>query len=450
MHPEKPAWVVRGTSVLIASWLGILGSTSCHVLQCVIECRSRTKRFPPKRADSLTSVNWEREMTAAFSTTWHTFRRGLDALPPRQAAFSMLHRVLGVPEQRFGHARSRHALSQGDRCCLKQWQFTHFRPLILHVFIKQSRWVSFWRPPPEEKIPGEMTAENELSISAEDIEKVFGRKLDSKQGLEILLTLQKHRSDGTLDHKLPFSNTLATKGLAYLRKVNPIDEDAAIIARIDRETDTTPQTNAKRSPHAVSQFEKLKRDNEERRQVQEAQREAVEQKKLEEGARATSKQVKVKENKTTAPSNDLVGLRPEPEWVRNYRAKATNLDTQKTLLSAWARLLPSALVTVIVVGLAVVFAQNYTPPSRKARVWPDTPPAAATVITLVGVNCLVFLMWRIPPLWRSMNRNFLVAPVYPYSMSMLGAPFSHQQFSHLFANVAFLWLVGTRGRCHAG
>ena len=387
-------------------------------------------------------------MTAASSATWHTFRLGLHVLPTRRAALSTLRLAVGVTEQQIGHARSRNALNQGGRCCLRQWPSTRFQPSILHQFIKQSRWVSFWRPRQEEEVPGEMTAENELSISAEDIERVFGQKLDPEQGLKILLTLQRHRSDGTLDHKMPFSNTLAAKGLAYLRTVNPIDEDAAIIARIDRETDTTPQTNVERSPHAVSQFEKFRQENKERQKLQEAQNEAEEKKELEEGVRAKSRQVKVKDNKTTAPSNDLVGLRPEPEWVRNYRNQATSQDRKKTLMTVWTRLLPSALTTIAVVGLSLVFAQNYTPPSRNARLWPEIPPAAATVITLIGINCLVFLMWRIPPLWKSMNRNFLVAPVYPYATSMLGAPFSHQRFSHLFANIAFLWFVGTRGTPH--
>ena len=279
-------------------------------------------------------------------------------------------------------------------------------------------------------------------MSRAEINAIFGLKIDRKDGNELLKRLQEHRHRGTLDQKLPYPDALIQKGLTFLRAKHPLDEDAAIIARIDRETDgefRLPQTNIDQSPQAVSQFDKLRRENrekEEREEREKAKQATEKQKGLTEGNPKADRKVTVRDG--TA----LVELRPEPEWVRRYRDKAQMQELP--YMSAWARLLPSGLVTVAVVTLAVLFAQNYKQPSRKARVWPDLPPAAATVITLVGVNVAVFVLWRLPPLWKFLNRNFLVVPAYPHSMSMLTACFSHQSFTHLLANIIPLWLIGTR------
>lgn len=308
--------------------------------------------------------------------------------------------------------------------------------------------MSFWKARSKEEIPGEMTAKDEVSVTPAEVDKIFGRKMSPEKGIEILVALQKHRLEGTLDYKMPYPGVLIVRGLAYLRTVNPFDEDAAIIARIDRETDRVPQTNVEQSPHFVSQFDKLRQENKELNKLEEAKRKADEKEKEKEALKTASHETSKKvqgRNKQTSLNSDAVQPRPEPEWVRRYRDKATNHDKAVTIMSVWARLLPSAVVTIAVVSLSVLFAQNYTAPSRSARLWPDIPPAAATILTLIGINCMVFFMWRLPPLWKFMNRNFLIVGVYPYSMSMVGASFSHQQSGHLFANMVGLWLIGTRG-----
>ncbi|KAL6718073.1 hypothetical protein ACLMJK_004158 [Lecanora helva] len=304
--------------------------------------------------------------------------------------------------------------------------------------------VSIWRSEPEEHVPGETTGDSEISLSAEDLRKVFGQDITAEEGIDILSTLQSHRSAGTLDHKIPFADALVVKGLAYLRTVNPIDENAAIIARIDRDMDRIPQTNVERSPHAISQFDKLKQENEAKSRLEEAQHKAEADEKINQMVQATPKNISARGNRRVSQSNDLVGLRPEPEWVRRYRENATMQDVTSTIMPIWRKLVPSAAVVVTVVSLSMLFVQTYTPPSKNARLWSEIPPAAATVITLIGLNSLVFLMWRIPMLWKFLNRNFIVVPLYPYATSMLGAPFSHQRFSHLVTNMIGLWLIGTR------
>ncbi len=380
-------------------------------------------------------------MTAAFSATWQVFRLGLHPSFKGRAAYSILSNAFAVSKQSPSRFNGRLELFQGAPQHLKPWGFSHPLRTILpnsNRLQGQSRCVNLWMPPPKDEVPGKMTAKKELSLSSADIEKVFGRKMDTEKGAEILMTLQRHRGEGTLDQKIPYSKALISKGLAYLRSVDPINEDAAIIARIDRETDTSPQ--------AVSQFDKLRREIKRRRELQEGIREAEEKRKSEQAGRATSKEIAKKG--TTNQSNELVELRKEPEWVRKYREEATNHDEELVKkLSVWSRLLPSAAITFTVVSLSFLFAQSYTPPSRDARLFPNIPPAAATLMALIGINCIVFLMWGIPPLWQFTNRNFLIAPVYPHCMSMIGGAFSHQQFTHLFVNSFMIWLVGTKGRC---
>ncbi|KAL9128728.1 MAG: hypothetical protein Q9175_007467 [Cornicularia normoerica] len=282
-------------------------------------------------------------------------------------------------------------------------------------------------------------AQNKASTSPAGFKAIFGVKIDRKEGNDLLKRLQEHRHQGTLDQKLPYPDALIDKGLTYLRAKYPVDEDAAIIARIDREADMEirmPQTEVHRSPDAVSQFDELRRRNRERREEQEAKQEMEKQRSLAEESSKAERRFTVRDG------TDLVQLRPAPEWVQKYRDKAQMKELPE--MSAWARLLPSGLLTVAVVTLAVLFAQNYKQPSRKARLWPDLPPAAATVTTLIGVNVAVFVLWRLPPFWRVLNRNFLVVPAYPHSMSMLTACFSHQSFTHLLPNLLSIWLIGTR------
>jgi rhomboid-like protein len=76
------------------------------------------------------------------------------------------------------------------------------------------------------------------------------------------------------------------------------------------------------------------------------------------------------------------------------------------------------------------------------RLWPDIPPAVSTCIALTALNTLVFVVWKRPEAWRSMNRYFLLSAGHPNAFSVLGSVFSHQFLGHLFRNSLFLFLVG--------
>ena len=384
-----------------------------------------------------------REMTAVISVAWQPFRLGLHVSPIGRAGFATLRETISSSIQSEQHFRSIHGIykcsptSSFQRCNVTPT--TAFCGPFPHLS-EQTRCASLWKRKPEEEPQRQKVSQKEvLPRSRAEINAIFGLKVDRRDGNDLLKRLQEHRHRGTLDQKLPYPDALIYKGLKYLRAKHPLDEDAAIIARIDREADgewRLPQTNIGQSPQAVSQFEKLRRENRERREKERAKQETEVQKGLAEENPKAERKVTVRDG--TA----LVQLRPEPEWIQRYRHKAQMKELPE--MSVWARLIPSGLLTVAVVTLAVLFAQNYQQPSRDARLWPDLPPAAATVISLIGVNIAVFVLWRLPPFWMFLNRNFIVVPAYPHSMSMLTACFSHQSFAHLLSNIIPLWLIGTR------
>lgn len=79
-------------------------------------------------------------------------------------------------------------------------------------------------------------------LSAAEINKIFGpNKISPAMGNRILSVLQGRRINGTLDLDLPSDIARSARpfvidaGLQWLRKNRPMDEDAAILARIERE-----------------------------------------------------------------------------------------------------------------------------------------------------------------------------------------------------------------------
>ena len=384
-------------------------------------------------------------MTAVFSATWSSLRFGLEASPSGRAAFSTLRSTLSTSRQStqpLQHFRNLQRLSYCTYTPLSS--ACHQRPKlivppIISLPVKQSRWASLWKPVPK---PEEEKA-TEFEIHEDEIRKIFGKSMDPEKGAEVLMALQTRRIEGTLEQKLKCPDAWIERGLAYLRARFPMDEDAAIIARIDREVGDgirAPQTNIDRSPSAVSQFEVLRRRNE-LKKIERRRRETEEEEGSDrEGNNATKG---IQSRKTPTPDVALRQRPPVPEWVRKYREKTEEMELPPNITTV-QRLLPSGLLVVIVVTLSLLFAKYYKPPSRDARLFPELPPAAATVLTIVAANVLVAFMWKLPPLWPLMYKTFAVTPMYPYARTMLGASFSHQQFTHLFMNMFILWMLGTR------
>ena len=398
--------------------------------------------FPAMEATD--QQNWNlhdssnREMTAVFSATWQSLRLGLNASP---SPFLALRTTLSTsrqstkPLQHFLNCRGLsyciHNLSGPAR---NQRPKLIFRPSDF-LPVKQSRWASLWKPVPK---PEEEEEGTEFEVHEDEIKKIFGDRMNLEKGAQVLMALQVCRIEGTLDQKLEYPDAWIKRGLAYLRGRFPMDEDAAIIARIDREVEEGIRSSQPNT--AVSQFEVLRRKNKQK-EIERRRREAEEEKKLE--SKGTHGTKGMQSRKTSAADVAVRERPPVPVWVRKYREKTEQMAVPPEITTL-ERLLPSGLLVVVVVMLSLLFAKYYKPPSRDARLFPELPPAAATVLTIIAANVLVFFMWRMPPLWPLMYTTFAVAPVYPYARTMLGAPFSHQQFFHLFINMFILWMLGTR------
>ncbi|KAL8730252.1 MAG: hypothetical protein Q9181_004736 [Wetmoreana brouardii] len=275
-------------------------------------------------------------------------------------------------------------------------------------------------------------------FSDNEIRAIFGKQMDPSEGNQLLHLIQEQRLAGTIDEATPGSQLQKQKALAWLRKNYPVDEDQAILNRLDREEEAALRPQGQQGQPSVygsPAIDRIREENIARRKKREQERE------LEKAKEAEVEAQKLPVSTTRAVTRKrTAGM----QWYEKYRKKAEEAG-QKSVpqMSFMQRIGPATILTVTVVSLCVMFAQNYNPPSRAARLFPDIPPAAATVGALIGVNVVVWLAWKIPPLYRFMNRVFCLVPAYPYASSILGNNLSHQVSKHLVVNMVGLWFVGT-------
>ena len=322
-------------------------------------------------------------------------------------------------------------------------------------------------------------------VSSAVARDIFGRHIDRQKANSILRTLQEQRINGTLDVGIPSeSETSLSNGLEWLRANYPLDEDAAIIARLEREEAQVSQSfidggvkwgvyeptdPAKELPSRIptdsqgNVIYKPQQDPErnrvlgtsfieERKKAVKAVREAEEAAKKAEQEAAEVEAIRIGKPLETAETRALVRRREVQKKKEDYTDYVQSVFGPKQEggkyswpnMSSSERLWPSAVFTAAVIGLSLLFGHYYTPPSRKARLWPDIPPAAATLATLIGINFLVFAAWRVVPLQRTLFKYALSVPGYPRAFTMLGNCFSHQKFMHLAMNMSVLWIFGTR------
>ncbi|KAH8693041.1 putative rhomboid family protein [Talaromyces proteolyticus] len=315
-------------------------------------------------------------------------------------------------------------------------------------------------------------------LSASEMKKIFGSsKVTVETGNRILSLLQGRRFAGTLDMPFPPDITKAVrpktieKGLHWLRENYSMDEDAAIMARIEREEKEEEerlyrqvQQLGPQSGHwgarlgegediyGESIIKKNLKQNEARLLAEE---EKARQEWLESELKEQEKmQSHIKKNTQLQKYTEaaVVEARPRADpkerpflaWAQKHYLRAENTNTDFNTISTAGRILPALGVTLLTLGLCYIYADTYVPPNNSTRMWPDIPPAAATVFAIIGVNVAVYCLWKIPPAWRLLNRYFISVPLYPYALSVVGSVFSHQQFKHLATNTLILWLIGSR------
>ncbi|KAK4560309.1 hypothetical protein LTR86_005503 [Recurvomyces mirabilis] len=156
---------------------------------------------------------------------------------------------------------------------------------------------------------------------------------------------------------------------------------------------------------------------------------------------------------TTGPSGVQFGSGPRTAWlpttverkpwVKYYEDSANLLkDNVLPSLSTPRRLAPAFLLLLLTLYAANFLSQNYTPPPTSARLWPDTPPAVSTLTAVTLVLGTFFLLGRLPPFWRTLNKYFTIVPASPNPISILGYTLRHDTLSHLAINTLVLWTFG--------
>jgi len=305
-----------------------------------------------------------------------------------------------------------------------------------------------------------------------EVVKLFGSKVKTPAAEKLLRILHGRRVAGTLDDPTLQVNTAMYSvkekkiALAYLRRAVPVDEItnaglraedelAALEGKEGEDNDNkTPgllserfnpykKVTGKPEVYAKGVFDAIRAKNTAKWKegLRKQQEEEERRKKKEEEAAALlggevqtvgERRPSVSEVRTPSPSMQT--------WIDKAQS---NLE-EPPEMKKWERILPSAVAVAVFSGILVLWAVSYSPPRRADRLWPDIPPAAATVGALILANLAVYAAWRAPPLWGILNRYFLLVPATPRVISLFGASLSHQKFTHLLANMVVLWLVGTR------
>ncbi|KAF2862762.1 hypothetical protein K470DRAFT_227796 [Piedraia hortae CBS 480.64] len=328
-------------------------------------------------------------------------------------------------------------------------------------------------------------------LSSSEISNVFDTNMPAEKGNYILKVLHWRRMSGALiDVGLDFppeqhvSRDDALKGLTYLRNLDPtFDEEAAAQVWVEEESLRLTDRIAKRaqelglyqkegpapavageaeqtSIYGESALTRLVAANRAKAEFEESLREA---KRLADETSAL--------HAARGPLHLLGGVQPsislsrgllggltireapqsgslipstKPKWIEKYETSSQTIKEGDAIpeTSSLKRLAPAFLLTLAVVYAATSLAEGYTPPPSSARVWPDTDPAKATLLTLSSALGGAFILSRLPPVWGMVNRYFTIVPAKPYAVSLLGACVRHDTLSHVATNVAALWLVG--------
>ena len=292
--------------------------------------------------------------------------------------------------------------------------------------------------------------------------------MKKSKGNEILSRLQKRRITGTLDHEIKAPSAdpkTVAQALTWLRTRHPLDEDAAIVRRIEREEGEKekqfieeveraknwhPQQIAEKEgiygKPMVDEFAKhwnerqalkIKEKEERKKQYAEMQATYEAQRIADSSGRPDAELV------PASPRAVYTGQAETSEWMKRYKEKGMLSNAMEPpKMTKLQRLFPTYLVAGLVILFSIFLAENYKAPPAHARMFPELPVSFVTLRTFTLINIILFFAWRTPPLWRFMNRNFLNITAIPLGRTIVTSAFSHYTARHLFGNMLGMWLFG--------
>jgi rhomboid-like protein len=317
------------------------------------------------------------------------------------------------------------------------------------------------------------------NLSTADVTAIFGKKAPPTTfANQLLRVLHGRRVDGTLDLPLPqeFDATLRNypsaieDGLQWLRAEHRIDEDEAIIQRIEREEATqekqnpsdlmprgeqlglyTPQSGNYQAPLSETKGDVFGVSQIEKKQAENIRRAEQEEEELQKEIDHIQEEVQEKLGQLAIrPENSLgasEGVRPPnsyEKWILRSKLRARSKLTLEDIPDKrpWRRLFASFFFVAVVTGLSYLYALTWIPPKRSERMLPNVGLAFATVGGIIATNLFIYALWKWPPAWRVLNKYFITAPGMPVPLSLLGNVFSHQTFKHVGVNMLWLLVLG--------
>jgi rhomboid-like protein len=353
--------------------------------------------------------------------------------------------------------RRRETQLSGKRPSTRLWQASSLPYLSGERTLASQRIVTKYH-----ELPQQYKDEDGLDYRAQPLSEVetsaiFGKLIDAKTANAILRVLHGRRVAGTMgDPGLTGTNIYQQQvydaALAWLRKNVPVDEVQCAGLRAEQEL-------AEMEQQIVSDAERIglyKPNSGKSKDVYgKSGLEAIKKAKEREFNNSDAKQAKMSQadeirqntgtlEKISARSQVELRRPGEHPKLKYYLERAKVLPDTPPEMSIFERLWPSALFVVGVVLTSYLFTLAYTPPRPAWRMWPDIPPSAATIIGIFLANAIVLFAWRVPPMFRVLNKFFITVPGYPRAFSLIGNTFSHQTFYHFGVNMMVLWFVGTR------
>ena len=312
------------------------------------------------------------------------------------------------------------------------------------------------------------------------MECIFGKSIDPASANHLLRILHGRRVAGTLDdptftvHTMQYSDDQISKALAYLRESVKVDEvmNAGLRAEdelsqmeldpqeeeTDTKTDTKTgketgkETQEKEQESAAepdeykpdpiygrSRFDEIRARNQ--------AKEKARQRALEEERLAAEAEGRIPETQDDPRSRSLVEVDEGQRAITNpkiaeYYKQASSDIKEPPKMTMRDRVGPSLVAFLLGVGFLASLTMVYNEPSDRYRLLPEVSTAVATVGAVVGLNLLVFALWRVPPLWKFLNRYMIFVVGKPRPLTLFTANFSHQEFKHMAINMVILALGG--------
>ncbi|KAH7328968.1 hypothetical protein B0I35DRAFT_343778, partial [Stachybotrys elegans] len=312
-------------------------------------------------------------------------------------------------------------------------------------------------------------------LSDAEVAKVFGPDMNTAAANQLLRILHGRRVAGTLYdpafsvHTAQYSEEEMEKALKYLRKMVRVQEELNAGLRAEDELAEIEQENAE-AEKAKEEKAKEEKAQEEKTQEKDPKEEGeavavkpdpvygrsgldeirarniakrkAQEKILEEKRRAAEAEQGAKAGPVAKIIDDRGRAITNPKVAEYYEDAQSDLE-EPPEMSHWQRILPSATAVVLSIGAFAALAMVYEEPSDRYRLFREISTAHATVATIIAINGLVYLAWRIPPLWRRLNRGWMLVVATVRPRMLFTAMFSHQNMGHMVVNMIPLWFVGS-------